>query len=138
MYWSITDLQCQFCLQQSESVIHIQTSTLFQILFPCRSNRVWSIAPCIIQQVLQLSSVAQSCPTTCDPMDCSTSGFPVYHQLPELAQTHIHRVSDAIQPSHPLLSPSIFPSIRVSSNESVLHIRWPVYWSYQLQDQFFQ
>ena len=71
-------------------------------------------------------------------MDCSTSGFPVHHQLPELAQTHIHRVSDAIQPSHPLLSPSIFPSIRVSSNESVLHIRWPVYWSYQLQDQFFQ
>ena len=61
-------------------------------------------------------------------MDCSTSGFPVHHKLPELAQTH------AIQPSHPLLSPfplpSIFPSIRVFSNKSVLHIGWPKYWSF--------
>ena len=67
-------------------------------------------------------------------MDCSTPGFPVHHQLPELAQTHIHRVSDAIQPSHPLSSPSpppsIFPSIRVFSNKSVLRIRWPKYWSF--------
>ena len=67
-------------------------------------------------------------------MDCSCSrpGFPVHHQLPELAQTHVHRVDDAIQPSHPLLSllllPSIFPRIRVFSNESVLRIRWPKYW----------
>ena len=74
------------------------------------------------------SSVAQSCPTLCDPMDCSKPGFPVHHQLPELTQTHICQISDAIQPSHPLSSPllpsSIFPSIRVFSNESVLHIRW--------------
>ena len=67
-------------------------------------------------------------------MDCSTPGFPVLHYLPELAQTHVHRVSDAIQPSHPLSSPfllpSIFPSIRVFSNESVLHIRWSQYWSF--------
>ena len=54
----------------------------------------------------QFSSVAQSCPTFCNPMDCSTPGFPVHHQLPELAQTHVHQVSDAIQPSHPLSSPS--------------------------------
>ena len=64
----------------------------------------------------------------------STTGFPVHHQLPELAQTHIHRVSDAIQPSHPLSSPSppasAFPSIRVFSNESVLCIRWSKYWSF--------
>ena len=53
-----------------------------------------------------VSSVAQSCPTLCDPMDCSTPGLPVHHQLPELTQTHIHRVGDAIQPSHPLSSPS--------------------------------
>ena len=52
-----------------------------------------------------VSSVAQSCPTLCDPMDCSTPGLPVHHQLPELAQTHVHQVSDAIQPPHPLLSP---------------------------------
>ena len=54
----------------------------------------------------QFSLVAQSYPTLCDPMNCSTPGFPVHHQLPEFTQTDIHRVSDAIQPSHPLLSPS--------------------------------
>ena len=52
-----------------------------------------------------LSAVTQSCLTLCDPMDCSTPGFPVHHQLLELTQTHVHRVGDAIQPSHPLLSP---------------------------------
>ena len=81
--------------------------------------------------ITQFSSVTQSCPTLCDPMDCSMPGFPVHHQLPELAQTHVHRVGDAIQPSHPLfLLPSIFPSIKVFSNESVLHIRWPKNWSF--------
>ena len=62
-------------------------------------------------------------------MDCSTPGFPVFHYLPELAQTQVHWVSDAIQPSHPLSSP-IFPSTRVFSNELALHIRWPDYWSF--------
>ena len=55
---------------------------------------------------VQFSSVTQSGPTLCDPMDYSTPGFPVHHKLPELAQTHVHPVGDAIQPSHPLLSPS--------------------------------
>ena len=85
------------------------------------------------ESLFQLSSVAQSYPTLFDPTDCSTPAFPVHHQLQELAQTHIHKVSDAIQPSHPLSSPSppasVFPSIRVFSNESVLCIRWPRYWS---------
>ena len=54
----------------------------------------------------QFSSVAQSCPILCDPMNCSMPGLPVHHQLPEFTQTHVHRVSDAIQPSHPLSSPS--------------------------------
>ena len=54
----------------------------------------------------QFSSVIQSCPTLCDPMDCSMPGLPIHHQLPEPTQTHVHRVSDAIQPSHPLSSPS--------------------------------
>ena len=58
----------------------------------------------------QFSSVGQSCLTLWDPMDCSTPGFPVHHQFPELAQTHVHRVGDAIQPSHPLLSPSLWNS----------------------------
>ena len=55
---------------------------------------------------VQFSSVAQSCPTLCDPMNCSTPGLPIHHQIPEFTQTHVHRVSDAIQPSHPLSSPS--------------------------------
>ena len=53
----------------------------------------------------QIRSVAQSCPTLCDPMNRSTPGLPVHHQLPEFSETHVHRVSDAIQPSHPLSSP---------------------------------
>ena len=69
-------------------------------------------------------------------MDCSTPGLPVHHRLPELAQTHVHWVGDAIQPSHPLCSllllPLVFPSIRVFSSESVLCIRWPKYWSFSL------
>ena len=79
---------------------------------------------------VQFNSVAQSCLTLCDPMDCSTPGLPVHHQL--LAQTHVHQVGDAIQPSHPLSSPSpsIFPSIKIFSNESALRIRWPKYWSF--------
>ena len=79
-------------------------------------------------------SSAQSCPALCDPMNRSTPGLPVHHQLPESTQTHVHWVCDAIQPSHLLLSPfllpSIFPSIRGFSNESILPIRWPKYWSF--------
>ena len=80
-------------------------------------------------------SVSKSCPALCGPRDCSTPAFPVLHHLLELTQTHVHRVGDAIQPSHPLSSssppPSIFPSIRVFSNELVLCIRWPKYWSFR-------
>ena len=83
---------------------------------------------------VQFSSVAQSYPTLCDPMDRSRPGLPVHRQHPEFTQTHVHWVGDAIQPSHPLSStsplPSTFPSIRVFSNESALHIRWPKYWSF--------
>ena len=88
----------------------------------------------IIYRISQFSSVAQSCPTLCDPMDHSTPGLPVHHQLPEFTQTHGHRVGDAIQPSHPLSSPSppapIPPSVRVFSSESPLCTRWPKYWSF--------
>ena len=81
----------------------------------------------------QFSSVAQSCPTLCDPLDCSRSGFPVHHQLLELAQTHVHMRSNHFIFCYPLLLlPSIFPSIRVFSNESVLCIRWPKYWSFSI------
>ena len=87
-----------------------------------------------ISTSVQFSSVAQSCPTLCDPMNHSTTCLSVHHQLPEFTQTHVHWVSDAIQPSHPRPSPSppapIFPSITVFSNESALHMRWPKYWSF--------
>ena len=112
------------------------------LLFPSlHSNEECLVATSVIipttinrTSVRQFSSVAQSCPTLCDPMKGSTKGFPVHHQLPEFTQTHVHQVGDAIQPSHPLSSPSplplIPPSIRVFSNESTLCIRWPKYWSF--------
>ena len=83
---------------------------------------------------MQFISVTQSCPTLSNPMDCSMPGFPIHHQLVELAQTHVHRVSDAIQPSHLLSSPSP-PAFNRSQHqgfysESVLHIRWPKYWRF--------
>ena len=83
---------------------------------------------------IQFSSVTQSCLTLCHFMDCSTPDFSVHHQLPKLTQMHVHRVSDAIQPSHSLLFPSPpalnLPNMRVFSNESALNIRWPKYWSF--------
>ena len=83
---------------------------------------------------VQFSSVAQSCPTLCNPMNRSTPNLPVHHPLPEFTQTHAHRVGDVIQPSHPLSSPSHpapNPSQhRVFSDESILCMRWPKYWSF--------
>ena len=107
---------------------------------------------------VQFSSVTQSCPTLCDPMNHSTPGLPVHHQLLEFTQTHVRRVGDAIQspprsPPKPmsiesvmpsshlilcrplLLLPSIFPIIRVFSNESALRIRWPKYLDAIKQDE---
>ena len=84
--------------------------------------------------LLSMAVVLQSRAALCDPMDCSRPGFPVLRHFPEPAQTHVHWVSDAIQPPHPLSSrsrpASIFPSIRVFSNESALCIKWPKYWSF--------
>ena len=83
---------------------------------------------------VQFSSVAQSCPTLCDPMNRSTPGLPIHHQLPEFTQTQVHRV---VMPSSHLilcrplfLLPPIPPSIRVFSSESSLRMRWPKYWSF--------
>ena len=80
----------------------------------------------IVKQDISVSSVAQSCPTLCDPMDCSTPGLPAHHQLPEFTQTQVHWVSDAIQSSHPLSShypPAFNPSQHQGLFQgSVLHI----------------
>ena len=93
-----------------------------QIILKCKFSSV------------QFSSVTQLCPTLCDPMNRSMPGLPVHHQLPEFTQIHVHWVGDAIQPSHPLSSPlflpPIPPSIKVFSNESILPMRWPKYWSF--------
>ena len=87
-----------------------------------------------ILYISQFSSFTQSCATLCDPMDCSTPGLPVHHQLLEFTQTHVHQVSDAIQTSHPLSSPSphtfSLSQHQGLSNEPVLRIRWPKYWSF--------
>ena len=96
----------------------------------------------LMDQSVQFNSVTQSCPTLCDTMDCSLPGFPVHHQLPELAQTHVHQVSDAILPSHPLLPPSP-PAFSLSQHQglfqrvSSLH-RVAKVLEFQLQHQFFQ
>ena len=95
----------------------------------------WSHKESENTEQLSLNSVAQSCLTLCDPMDCCTPGLPVHHQLLEFTQTHVQWVGDAIQPSHPLfcpllLPPSIFPGVRDFSDESVLCISWPKYWSF--------
>ena len=88
----------------------------------------------VIGSVIVLSSVQSLNRVQLFATPWTAAHLPVHHQLPELTQTHAHRVGDAIQPSHPLSSllllPSIFPSFRVFSNESVLHIRWPKYWTF--------
>ena len=86
-----------------------------RVNFHCRANL------CCTAKWLSythISSVAHSCLTLCDPMDCSTPGLPVHHQLPEFTHTHVHRVDDAIQPSHPLLSPSP-PSFNLSQHQGL-------------------
>ena len=93
-----------------------------------KKDKYWTFS------IIQLSSVTQSCPTLWDPMNCSMPDLPVHHQLPESTQTHVQWVSDAIQPSHPVSSPSPpalnLSSIRVFSNQSALRIMWPTYWSF--------
>ena len=91
---------------------------------------------------VQFSSVPQSCPARCNPMDCSTPGLPVHHQLPEFTQTHVHRVGDAIQPVHPLSSPSP-PAFNLSQHQGLF--QWvgsshqvAKVWEFQLQHQSFQ
>ena len=107
-----------------------QNTSLFPSLFPSLHSSSFhpptslslslSLSIYIYIYIYQFSSVAQSCPTVCDPMNHSTPGLPVHHQLPEFIQTHVHRVSDAIQPSHPLSSSSP-PAPNPSQHQSLFH-----------------
>ena len=109
--------------------LHTHINSLFHSLIPTYTKQHvsllqritgthWPILSLPILMRIQFSSVTQSCPTLCDPMNRSMPGLPVHHQLPEFAQTHVHRVSDAIQPSHPLLSPSP-PALNLSQNQGL-------------------
>ena len=123
----------------SEVLVHIKICTFRMYFFTFLS--VTNIVNFIYISV-KFSWVTQSCPTLWDPINHSMPGLPVHHQLLEFTQTHVHQVGDAIQPSHPLSSPSlpasIPPSIRVFSNESTLRMRWPKYWSFSFRYQSFQ
>ena len=88
------------------ATLKLKFSTDLLTFFTKSTSTVKNEVGKVLRISIQFSSVAQSCLTFCNPMDCSTPGFPVHHQLPDLAQTHVHWVGDAIQPSHPLLSPS--------------------------------
>ena len=122
----------------TEELAHLQSMVLQRI------GRNWSDWACasVVNNSVQFGSVVQLCPTLCDPMDCNTSGFPVHHQLLKLAQTHVHQVSDAVQPSHPLSSPSP-PAFNLSQHQGLFqrvsssHQMAKVL-EFQLQHQSFQ
>ena len=90
---------------------------------PGRHFNLWAAREAPYIRSVQFSSVPQSCSTLCDPMNCSTPGLPVHHQLMEFTQTHVHRVSDAIQPSHPLSSP-FPPASNPSQHQSLFQCAW--------------
>ena len=111
---------CLFCYLTYRVVITIFLNSMWICLRPDKpALRVIRCAQ--MHCVVQFSSVAQSCPTLCDPMDCSTPGLPVHHQLLVPTQTHVHWVSDAIQPSHPLSSPSP-PALNLSQPQPLKRI----------------
>jgi len=119
-----------FCLPTVVKIYSLWSCTLEVLLFYLQHVGLFTVCRKSVSSVQSLSRVR-----LCDPMNRSTPGLPVHHQLSELTQT-VHPVSDAIQPSHPprplLFLPSIFSSIGVFSNESALHMRWPKYWSFSL------
>ena len=124
-----TSFYCTLLYCTSQILCFLQIEGLWQpnIEQGCQCNFPSSICSFCVYRSVQFSSVTQPYLTLCDPMDCSTPGLPVHHQLLELAQTHVHQVGDAIQPSPPLSSPS--PSAFNLSqhqgvfHESILHIR---------------
>ena len=115
-----TSIQCEKRVYHYQDVfIDLRGRHLCKIQLPNLKGFLWEGKVALTaMKGLQFNSVAQSCPTLCDPMNRSTPGFPVYHQLLESTQTHVHRVDDAIQPSHPLLSPSP-PALNLSQHQGL-------------------
>ena len=106
-----------FCPDQ----ISLLQFNIVALFFQQKDKKVFSLTfNNILLNLSLISSVAQSCQTLCDPMDCSTPGLPVHPQFPELAQTHVHQGSGTIQPSHPLLSPSP-PTFNLSQHQGLFH-----------------
>ena len=106
-YWKTHNFEpMDLCLQSDDTVLHrpLVRARVRGVGVGADSIVVWMVERNL--HMLQFSSVAQSCPTFCNPMNCSTPGLPVHHQLLEITLTHVHQVGDAIQPSHPLPSPS--------------------------------
>ena len=114
------------CLQEPLVKMAPETKSFFhsQVIYPTgmpMDQRPVRLEPSLwVLTLVQFSSVTQTCPTLCDPIECSTPGFPVHHQLPELTQTHVSWVGDAIQPSHPLSSPSP-PAFNLSRHQGLFH-----------------
>ena len=149
-------LPCLYACCWSKQCLLASYSALCSLSFPdlwfCTFLYCWEVLGycyltcffcCIVSHLLliQFSSVAQSCLTLCDPMDCSTPGFPVHHQLPEFTQTHVHCVGDAIQPPHPLSTPS--PALNLSQHQGLFQWVSSSYQvgkvlEFQLQHQSFQ
>ena len=145
--------QCQartsifWLLALAVSVVVIRIFTLWKLVIKLANLQesgggIRQCMPINCQVNDQFSSVAQSCPTLCDPMNCSTLGLPVHHQLPEFTQTHVHWVGDAIQPSHLLSSPSP-PALNLSQNQGLFKWVSPSHQvakvlEFQLQHQSFQ
>ena len=127
--WSIVDLQCflsfmctakWFSYTHTHTHTHTRTHMFFSDSFPYRllQDIEYSFMCSTVDPSGPFSSVAQLCPALCNPMDCSTPGLPVHHQLPEFTQTHVHWVRDAIQPSYPLSSPSP-PTVSLSQHQDL-------------------
>ena len=110
IYWCHLILRSHCFDGCSSNLLYDILSVFLSLVTHLFFDLYYHLCTCLIFQFnykfLQFSSVAQSCLTLCDPMNCTMLGFPVHHQLPEFTQTHVHWVGDAIQPSHPLLSPS--------------------------------
>ena len=132
------ELTVNFTVGQQQEVLGFVVSWKWHVSVNMVATNLYQLTlvrhefkPSVMRSSVQFSSVAQSCPTLCNPMNCSMPGLPVHHQLPQFTQTHVHRVGDTIQPSHPLSSPSP-PASNPSQHQSLFQwvIRWPKYWSF--------